>query len=353
MRKLASIRKIKDIQPIDGADKIELATVDGWNVVVAKDVGHSVGDYVVYCEIDSFLPIKPEFEFLRKSSYRKLADGTEGFRLKTIRLRGQVSQGLILPADVLSGKIECDFTMSFSDCMEHMEGADVTEILGITKYEPPVPPQLAGVVRKGGFPSYVRKTDEERIQNMDKYFDAMKGEEYYVTEKLEGTSNTFYLNDDDFGVCTRNMNLKRDYDNTRWAIAKKLEIEDKMREMGENFALQGELIGEGIQKNHYKLKGQHFYAFNIFSIDEQEYVDKLKFETICNFLGINMVPVVDRNLILPDTMGEALSLADGKSLINPDVLREGLVWVGTGERYGKTQRVSFKTISNEYLVKHG
>jgi len=90
-RKLATIRKITDIRPIEGADMIELATVGGWSVVVAKDVGHKVGNSVVYCEIDSFLPIKEEFEFLRKSSYKKMGD-QEGFRLKTIRLRGQLSQ---------------------------------------------------------------------------------------------------------------------------------------------------------------------------------------------------------------------------------------------------------------------
>ena len=105
-RKLATIRKITDIRPIEGADMIELASVGGWNVVVAKNVGHKIGDKVVYCEIDSFLPIKEEFEFLRKSSYKKMGD-QEGFRLKTIKLRGQVSQGLprYLPSRVLHGSV--------------------------------------------------------------------------------------------------------------------------------------------------------------------------------------------------------------------------------------------------------
>ncbi len=101
-RKLASIRQISQLEPIEGADKIELATVDNWKVVVAKDVGHKVGDLVVYCEIDSFLPVKPEYEWLRKSSYKKLSDGTEGFRIKTVKLRSQLSQGLILPLSLLS-----------------------------------------------------------------------------------------------------------------------------------------------------------------------------------------------------------------------------------------------------------
>ena len=145
-RKLASIKKINNIQPIEGADMIELAVVDGWKVVVAKNVGHKIGDMVIYCEIDSFLPIKEEFEFLRKSSYRKLVDGTEGFRLKTIKLRGQISQGLILPISVV------EYTNVGFEV-----GMDVTNLLGVTKYEPPIPAELSGKV-KGLFPSFLRKT---------------------------------------------------------------------------------------------------------------------------------------------------------------------------------------------------
>lgn len=156
-RKLASIRIIKDIRPIEGADNIELATVDGWNVVVAKNVGHKVGDYVIYCEVDSFLPIREEFEFLRKSSYKKMGE-REGFRLRTAKLRGQISQGLILPLNVL---------MKMGPFMfEFDEGVDVTEVLGIVKYEPPIPAELAGKV-KGGFPSFIPKTDEERCLSAD------------------------------------------------------------------------------------------------------------------------------------------------------------------------------------------
>lgn len=102
-RKLATVRRITRIEPIENADKIEKASVGGWDVVVAKEVGHKVGDLVIYCEIDSFLPIKdPDFEFLKKSSYKKLADGTEGYRLKTMKMRSTISQGLILPLSVLS-----------------------------------------------------------------------------------------------------------------------------------------------------------------------------------------------------------------------------------------------------------
>ena len=150
-RKLATIQKIREIRPIEGADAIELAIINNWQVVVAKDVGHKVGDFVVYCEIDSFLPIREEFEFLRKSSFKKMGD-QEGFRLKTIKLRGQISQGLVLPISVLEGS---------DDAIVIEEGVDVSEVLGIVKYDPPIPAQLVGKV-KGHFPSFIRKTDEER-----------------------------------------------------------------------------------------------------------------------------------------------------------------------------------------------
>lgn len=168
MRKLATIRKINDLQPIEEADRIELATVDGWQVVVAKNVGHKIGDIVVYCEIDSFIPVEPEFEFLRKTSYKKMED-KEGFRLKTVKLRGQVSQGLIIPLDDALNIIKRRNGGLYFDPKQL--GFDLTVLLGISKYEPPIPAQLAGIM-KGIFPIFIRKTDEERIQNFaDKYLD--------------------------------------------------------------------------------------------------------------------------------------------------------------------------------------
>jgi len=195
-RKLASVQKIREIRPIEGADAIELAIINSWQVVVAKNVGHKVDDFVVYCEIDSFLPIREEFEFLRKSSHKKMGD-QEGFRLKTIKLRGEVSQGLVVPIHVLP-LLE----------MVH-EGQDVTEMLGIVKYEPPVPAQLAGKA-KGYFPGFIRKTDEERVQNLTKEYEEWKitgSHKFYATEKLDGSSSTFYVRDGDFGVCSRNLEL--------------------------------------------------------------------------------------------------------------------------------------------------
>lgn len=336
-RKLASIKQITDIRPIEGADKIELASVGGWNVVVAKDVGHKVGDRVVYCEIDSFLPIKEEFEFLRKSSYKKMGD-QEGFRLKTIKLRGQYSQGLILPINIspLLGMVLSD-------------GQDVTEILGIVKYEPPIPAELAGKV-KGQFPSFISKTDEERVQNLTKEYEEWKNQskhQFYVTEKLDGSSATYYVKDGEFGVCSRNLELLETEGNTFWKVARELDLENKMKSLGRNIALQGELIGEGIQKNRYKIKGQTVRFFNVFDIDNHK---RLGIHDLINvvedIMDLNCVPYLLLPFPLPETVEDMVKFAEGKSQLNGSTEREGVVvrsMDGT---------ISFKAISNKFLLKN-
>jgi RNA ligase (TIGR02306 family) len=338
-RKLASIRRISDIQPIEGADMIELAIVDGWKVVVAKDVNHEVGDSVVYCEIDSFLPIKPEFEFLRKSSYKKLSDGTEGFRLKTIKLRGQVSQGLILPIremmPTLIGNSESFFAIEIHK--------DVTDLLGIVKYEPPIPAELAGKV-KGLFPSFLRKTDEERIQNLSGEIENWKDKTFYVTEKLDGSSATFYYKDGEFGVCSRNLELLETEDNTFWKFARQVDLENKMRDFDVNISLQGELIGEGIQGNPYKIKGQTVRFFNLFDIDLQEYHSLSMFKGVCNRFGVDMVPILNEHFEMFNTVEDILEYAEGKSVLNPNFDREGVV-IRSLDR-----KISFKAISNKFLL---
>jgi RNA ligase (TIGR02306 family) len=332
-RKLASVRVISDIQPIEGADMIELAIVDGWKVVVAKNVGHKVGNLVVYCEIDSFLPIREEFEFLRKSSYKKMGD-QEGFRLRTIKLRGQVSQGLILPIHVLP----------FGEAV--IEGQDVTEMLGIVKYEPPIPAELSGKV-KGLFPSFIRKTDEERVQNLAKEYDEYRltsRHVFYATEKLDGSSSTFYLKDGVFGVCSRNLELLETEGNTFWKVARELDLENKMATLGFNVCLQGELIGEGIQGNPYKIKGQTVRFFNGFNIDTQENIPFLEFVFIVQNLGLSTVPILDYEFVLPDTVDGMLKYAEDKSQLNSNFDREGVVI----RSYDRS--ISFKAISNKFLL---
>jgi RNA ligase (TIGR02306 family) len=339
-RKLASIRRISDLSPIEGADKIELATIDGWKVVVAKDVNHKIGDLIVYCEVDSFLPIEPEFEFLRKSSYKKMADGNEGFRLKTIKLRGQISQGLILP---LKEAYDVFKRNTPNMDMGWFEGLDVTEMLNIVKYEPPVPAQLAGQV-KGLFPSFLKKTDEERIQNLSKEFPIYKLAKFYVTEKLDGSSVTYYVKDGVFGVCSRNLDLLEDENNTMWKFAITTGLRERMVGLGKNIAVQGEIIGEGIQGNPYKRIGQTVKIFNGFDIDKYEYLSLDSLLELTKVLELKTVPILDLDFTLPETIDDLLLMAEGKSILNIKTEREGLV-IRSHDR-----KISFKAISNKFLL---
>ncbi|MES2704696.1 MAG: RNA ligase (ATP) [Bacteroidota bacterium] len=336
-RKLASIQTVSDIQPIEGADLIEVATVRGWKLVVKKNEYKS-GDLAIYCEIDSFLPIRPEYEFLRKSSHKKMGD-VEGFRLRTVKLRGQVSQGLLLPMETLIGRAD------IIDLSVISEGDDVTQALGIVKYEPPIPAQLAGVMR-GVFPSFIPKTDEERVQNLTDIYEALvaKGDRYYTTEKLDGSSVTYYHNEGLFGVCSRNLDLLETPENSLWKVARTLDMERKLSVLG-NFALQGELIGEGVQGNPYKLRGQTVKFFNCFNINTQCYLPYNLFKSIIDTMGLESVPVLEDAYRLPPSIDVLLQQAEGRSCLSPQAEREGII-IRSHDR-----SVSFKVISNKFLLK--
>lgn len=329
MRKLATVRTVSEIAPIAGADKIEVATVDGWKCVIRKDE-FAVGETVVYCEIDSFLPIRDEFEFLRKSSYKRMGD-EEGFRLRTMKLRGQVSQGLLLPVSVLEH--------------EATVGQDVTEELGIQKYEPPVPTCLLGEV-VGAFPHSIQKTDEERVQNLAEQYPSFAGKTFYVTEKLDGTSFTAFLNSE-FGICGRNWQYAESEGNSYWQIANRLELPTKLQTLGRPIAVQGELIGPGIQGNRYKLDQHQLFVFNVFDLERRAYLEKSEVKNVCDTLGLTTVPFVEERST-PGSIDEILELAEGKSMLCAQAEREGLVWVHGAGR----ERISFKTISNRFLSKH-
>jgi len=330
-RKLASVRKIEEIKPIVGADKICAYRVGGWWVVDAINK-YKVGDLAVYYEIDSFLPIRPQFEFLRKSSYKRMGT-TDGFRLRTIKLRNVLSQGLLTPIP--------------EGVVDPKENDDLTQVLDIVKYEPPIPAQLAGKI-KGTFPIHFPKTEETRIQNFESDFSFLPlGERVYITEKLDGTSFTCYFNNGVFGVCGRNWELSETDDNSLWRMAKMLELRAKLTTHGRNIALQGELIGAGINGNLYKLSDHKLYFFTGYDIDtgRRLYFDELKW--LLFNLEVPMVPVLEQNkYVLPtenlvDTM---LQYADGKSVLNADVDREGVVVRGLDREF------SFKAISNTYLL---
>ena len=333
MRKLASIRKIASIRPIPGADAIECVTVDGWDVVTKKGE-FQVGDLAVYLEIDSWVPttLAP---FLSKGKEPREFEGIKGERLKTIKLKGQLSQGLLLPMSVIPK------TQWVRDGFWN-EGDDVTSLLGIVKWERPINPQLAGLA-KGNFPSFIPKTDQERIQNI-KHVLEDPYERYEVTIKLDGSSFTAYHRDGEVGVCSRNLELKPSDDNAFWRVARKYGVLELLAARG-NYAIQGELIGPGIQGNQEKLEDLEMYVFDVFDIDAQSY---LTAEKRYNFLldtKLQHVPIISPHTAIPQTLEKVLAMAEGPSL-NPKANREGLVFKST-----RNPQLSFKAISNSWLLK--
>lgn len=337
MRKLASIQRIRALAPIEGADAIERATVLGWQLVVKKDE-FKVGDLAVYCEIDSLMPDKPEFEFLKP----------RGMRIRTVRLRGQISQGICFPLSILP----TDF--------EVQEDADCTAALGIIKYEPAIPAHLSGII-KGKFPSFIPKTDETRVQVLQKVLDKYKGEKCYITEKLDGSSATYFVKDGEFGVCSRSLELREDEQNSFWRVARKMDIEDKLRSLGRNISIQGELIGEGIQGNKLKLKGQTIRFFNAFDIDKFEYLNFLDFSELLKQLDLPMVPIVSVDYVLENDIETIVKMATIKSQLLDEVWAEGIVIRPYTEKIDlllsnadfNNGRVSFKAINPEFLLKYG
>src|SRR5439155_12763350 len=226
MRKLASIQTVNAVEPIPNADAIEKVRVLGW-WVVAKKGDHKPGDKLVYCEIDSLLPERPEFEFLRPSSFKPAqtdASGATvlpaGFRIKTVKLRGQVSQGICFPLSLLPSGAATE------------EGTDVTELLNVRKWEPPIPIGMGGKV-KGQFPGFLPKTDETRVQVLESVLARHRGRTFYVTEKLDGTSFTAFLRQGEFGICSRNLWMdESDESNVLVRLASGLRLEEKLRTAG-------------------------------------------------------------------------------------------------------------------------
>jgi len=365
-RKLATIRRVEAITPIPNADAIECVNVGGWKVVAQKGL-YQVNDLACYLEIDSWVPTGIAPFLTKPGHYPKVFEGVEGERLKTIKLRGQVSQGLLLPINTLAHTIVVDgYEYAFNMVM-WTEGEDVTEHLGILKWEKPIPANLQGRVR-GNFPFFIPKTDQERIQNLKKEFAEEREARcfYEVTEKIDGSSMTAFVftSTDDpcnaidrFGVCSRNLELIETEGNAYWDTASKLDLENRIRQTIESgmiegcksLAVQGELCGPGIQGNIYKLDEVTFVVFDIFDITNRKYLTPDMRRAVCHRFGFFHVPVIYNMTDLSNwpTVEQLLEYADGPSLYNRNTAREGLVFKHCSRDF------SFKAISNKFLLKHG
>ena len=348
-RKLVTVRQINALDPILGADAIEVATIDGWKVVVKKGE-FSRGDFCVYFEIDSFLPESdPRYAFIMKSSVRTF-EGIRGHKLRTIKLRGQISQGLALPLEKFP-------ELPISELKENghaLREIDFAEILGIKKYEIPLPATLAGEI-KGLFPSFISKTDQERCQNLiDEIFSLNKDATYEITTKLDGTSVTYYFFNDTVGACSRNLELAINDANKDNTIVK-LFIESGLSTAGcDGYAIQGELMGPGIQGNLDMLKEHCFYVFDIQNLNNRTYLSPGEREEFLKSLYTNnvnkgmvqQIPVVHRNVSLDQlgilNMNDLLNFAEGPSINNK--VREGIVFKREDAKF------SFKVINNAFLA---
>ncbi|WP_020469634.1 RNA ligase (ATP) [Zavarzinella formosa] len=351
MRKLASIQTVNSVEPILNADAIEKVRVLGW-WIVAKKGDHKPGDKLVYCEIDSLLPERPEFEFLRPSSFKPAqtdATGAEvipaGFRIKTIKLRGQVSQGICFPLSILSPGAPDE------------EGADVTDLIDVRKWEPPLPVGMGGKV-KGGFPGFLPKTDETRVQVLEAALQRHKGKTFYVTEKLDGTSFTAFIRQGEFGICSRNLWMdETDQTNVLSRVTASMKLEEKLRavreRLGFDLAIQAEVIGPGIQKNKYGLKEVTLRVFNVFNVDAYRLVDQPAMLSTLTDLGLEGVPQLG-TLTLDHTVDQLVSFSEGTSVLNPQVQREGVVLRPLAEEYDEDigGRLSFKAINPKFLLKY-
>ncbi|MCK9288117.1 MAG: RNA ligase (ATP) [Sphaerochaetaceae bacterium] len=348
-RKLASVQRIVDIKPVENADTLDVATVLGWHVVTGRNE-FKPGDLVVYFEIDSIIPERPEFEFLRKNCYID-KNGFRGFRLRTVKLRGQVSQGLIAPLSILP------------DNGTYVEGQDVTEILDVVKYDPPLPAELSGLAY-GTFPPFIPETDEMRIQAFPGVLLRHHQKEFRVTEKLDGTSVTFFIYDGRyggeprFGVCSRKLELKPTETNTYWVVARKLGIEEALKRAvclhDRRYAIQGEIIGPGIQKNKYALKEHDLRIFSVYNIDDQKYLGPGDMLDLISKIGLadKLVPYIGTMKLDGKTIDDLVIMSNGRSVLN-DVPREGIVFRPLIESTDvELGRLSFKVISPVFLSKY-
>lgn len=348
-RTLASIQRVVDVRPHPNADSLELVDVLGWQV--CEKLGTvKKGDMVVYFEIDSMLPGNAKWlpEAVKKR-IEKQADKS-WYRIKTVKLRKEISQGLIIPLNLLHNARCPTLETDFHKLYVHI---DVTDVLGVKKYEPPA---LTGLYLQNKtnnnvkFPTdLVQKTDEQRIQSNPALLERLNGLKYYATVKYDGTSGTYLINPDtgEFLVCSRNLIRKKPADLSQcpyWYAAHLHNIEEKLKR-NPNLAIQGEICGPNIQKNLLNCKKLSFYVFDITDIKTQKKLPMDELIKTCKQLGLEMVDIEEVGDSFDNcSIKELLEKAKGKYK-NTKNHREGLVF------RAQDQSISFKVINNEYLLR--
>lgn len=370
MRKLVKLVIIDSVIEHPNADALELAIVGGWQCCVKKGE-FSSGDVALYFEIDSMLPIENEhFSFLTGRNQRNVA-GVEYARIRTMKLRGEISQGILFPISILSNEAQDVIgAVGYRYSNWRSEGysqdvtvellnatIDFTSMLGIIKYEPKQSGAALTGKAKGNFPSFIPKTDQERYQNMRRKYEDLKAkhEEFEVSVKLDGSSFTAYVNFDQessqlyTGVCSRNLELKvEDKGNAFVALFDRLNLNDKLMEYAERkqelIAIQGEMVGPGIQGNFEGLEEHELYVYNVYDIVNGRYLTPSVAVEVVKELGLNYVPVLGTYQTLPD-YDKVQDIATGPSGLNGKY-REGVVF--KSEHDGS---LSFKAVSNQYLLK--
>ncbi|QBX06573.1 RNA ligase [Burkholderia phage BcepSaruman] len=369
-RKLATFRRVTALEPITGADLIELALIDGWQCVVKKGE-FKVGDIGVYFEIDSFLSADDErYAFLEPRFIT--FEGKRGARIKSMKLKGQLSQGLLLPLSLypeLSDFSVEDKTYRAADLTDkQIAEVDLTETLGIVKWEKVLPANLRGTAR-GNFPHFIPKTDQERVQNIRDLFEKWGEEVFQETTKMDGSSLTAYTllpsspyfagfaKADENGalpelvqsVCSRNLDLVETEDNMFWRIARQEQLLEKTAALGRSLALQGEMCGSSIQSNFegFPADTHAFFLYDVWDIDAQEYMTPVQVEHLAQELGIKHVPVGGHFRLndIAKTKADLLARAEHKGINGKPA--EGKVYKHAESGF------SFKAISNSYLLKHG
>lgn len=334
-RALASIARIAELSPIAGADRIELARVAGWQCVVKKGE-FKLGELAVYLEIDAVPPERSEFSWLwQQKGATAPTPRPVTFRIRTLRLRGTLSQGLLMP-----------LTQAGLSADAAREGDDVTEKLQVTKYEPPAPSGMGEW--RAGFPSLVPKTDEMRVQAVPEVLAELKGQPFLATVKMDGTSSTFVFVDGELHACGRNHSILEG-ENLYWYVAKKYRLAEALT--GSGLAIQGEIVGPGVQKNPAGLKDKSLFVFNVYDTRTGEHLSDDELRAFCSKHSLEPVPVAFRGEAFDETVESLLQKAEGVYAGTTNQ-REGIV-VRPVKPMRSTVlggRLSFKAISNRYLL---